>query len=116
VFSSSSITPGVSIAAALRGSAEQQQQQPKANQVPVTSPLAGGIKHIPAHALQQETGQSVQAPSVNSQPLDNMLRVVTVVLQIMTEFNGAVSEEDKIVLLSQKPLCGKVNTAQLHFN
>jgi hypothetical protein len=27
-----------------------------------------------------------------------MLRVVTAVQEIMTEFNGAVSEEDKIVL------------------
>jgi hypothetical protein len=35
------------------------------------------------------------AAIVNSQLLDNMLRVVTVVQQIMTEFNGAVSEEAK---------------------
>jgi hypothetical protein len=99
VFSSNSITPGVSFAAALRGSAEQQ-QQPKTNQVPVTSP-ARGIKHIPAPALQQETGQSVKAPNVNSQPLDNMLRVVTAVQQIMTEFNGAVSERDKLMAITK---------------
>jgi hypothetical protein len=55
VFSSNRITPGVSFAAALRGSAEQQ-QKPQANQVPVTSPPAAGIKYIPASALQQETG------------------------------------------------------------
>jgi hypothetical protein len=30
-----------------------------------------------------------------------MLRVVTVVQQITTEFNGAVSEEDKIVLITK---------------
>jgi hypothetical protein len=30
-----------------------------------------------------------------------MLRVVTVVQQIMTEFNGAVSEEDKIVAITK---------------
>jgi hypothetical protein len=99
VFSSHRITPGVSFAAALRGSAEQQQQT-QANQVPVSSPPAAGIKDIPTPALQHETGQSVQAPNVNSQPLDNMLRVVTVVRQIMTEFNGAVSEEDKIVAIT----------------
>jgi hypothetical protein len=30
-----------------------------------------------------------------------MLRVVIVVQQIMTEFNGAVSEEDKIVVITK---------------
>jgi hypothetical protein len=30
-----------------------------------------------------------------------MLRVVTVVQQIMTEFSGAVSEEDKIVAIAK---------------
>jgi hypothetical protein len=67
----------------------------------VTSPPAAGIKYIPGPALQQETGQSVQAPNVSSQPLDNMLRVVTVVQQIMTEFNGAVLEEEKIVAITK---------------
>jgi hypothetical protein len=99
VFSSIRTTPGISFAAALRGSAEQQ-QQPQA-QVPVTSSTTTGIKHIPAPALQQETGQSAQAPNTKNQPLDNMLRVVTVVQQIMTEFNGAVSEEDKIVTITK---------------
>jgi hypothetical protein len=67
----------------------------------MTCPPARGIKHIPAPALQQGTSQSVQAPNVNRQPLDNMLRVVTVVQQIMTEFNGAVSKEDKIVAITR---------------
>jgi hypothetical protein len=83
VFSSKRITQGVSFAAALRGSAEQA-QQPQANQVPVYSLPAAGIKYILATALQQETGQSAQTPNVNSQPFDNMLRVVTVAQQIMT--------------------------------
>jgi hypothetical protein len=60
-----------------------------------------GIKYIPAPAFQQETGQSVQAPNTYNQPLDNMLKVVTVVQQIMTEFNGAGSEEDKIVAITK---------------
>jgi hypothetical protein len=30
-----------------------------------------------------------------------MMRVVTAVQQIMTEFNGAVSEEDKIVAIAK---------------
>jgi hypothetical protein len=47
---------------------------------------------------QQATGQSVGAPNVNSSPLDNsVLRIVTVLLQFLTEFKGAVSEEKKIV-------------------
>jgi hypothetical protein len=56
---------------------------------------------VTATVQQQETGQSVQAPHVNSQPLGNMLRAVTVVQQIMTEFSGAVSEEDKIVAITK---------------
>jgi hypothetical protein len=50
---------------------------------------------VPLHQHgQQATGQSVGAPNVNSLLLDNsMLRIVTVVQQFMTEFNGALSEE-----------------------
>jgi hypothetical protein len=51
---------------------------------------------------QQATGQSVGAPNVNSLPLDNsMLRTVTAVQQFMTEFDGAVSEEEKIVAITK---------------
>jgi hypothetical protein len=46
-------------------------------------------QNIPAPELQQETGESVRVPLVNSQQ------------QIMTEFNGAVSEEDKIVAITK---------------
>jgi hypothetical protein len=42
---------------------------------------------------QQKVGQSVWAPNVNSLSLDKMLKVVTVVQQIMTESNGAVLEQ-----------------------
>jgi hypothetical protein len=42
-----------------------------------------------------------QASSVSSQPLDNMLRVVTAVQQIMTEFNGSLSEEENIVAITK---------------
>jgi hypothetical protein len=45
--------------------------------------------------------QSVPAPIVNSLPLDNMVRVVTVVQQFMTEYNGAVSKEAKIQAISK---------------
>jgi hypothetical protein len=103
VFSSKRTTPGVSFAAALGGSAEQQQQELHAKHVPVTSPTTV-IKNLQAPAMQQETRQSVQAPNTNSQLLDNMLRVVTVVKQLMRKFNGAVSEEDKIVAITKTVL------------
>jgi hypothetical protein len=60
---------------------------------------------VPAPLYQQEeqaTRQSVAAPNVNCLPLDNMLRIVTVVQQFKTEFSSAVSEEEKIVLNLQK--------------
>jgi hypothetical protein len=97
VFTSTPTTPGVSFAAALRGRKEDQ-QQPPAGQVAVAAP--GAVKPTPQQR-QLPTGQSVRAQNVNSEPLDNMLRVVTVVQQIMTEFNGAVSEEDKIVAITK---------------
>jgi hypothetical protein len=62
---------------------------------------------VPATVQEQETGQSVRAPIVNTQPLDITLRVVTVVQQIMTDFNGAVSEEDKIVAITKIVLNNK---------
>jgi hypothetical protein len=68
-------------------------------------PCSGGFTHkskenVPAPALQQ-TGQSVQAPLLSSQPFDNMLKVVTVVQQIMTEVSGALSEKDEIVPITK---------------
>jgi hypothetical protein len=48
----------------------------------------------------QEAGQPAPAPTVNSWPLDNMDRVVTVVEQFMTEYNNAVSKEAKIQAIS----------------
>jgi hypothetical protein len=56
------------------------------------------------HHHQQETSQSDRAPSVNSLPLGNTLRVATVVQQIMTEFNGAVPEEAKTVAIRKTVL------------
>jgi hypothetical protein len=63
---SNNIAPGVSFAAALRGSAAQQHR-----------------------------------PQAGQQSFDNMLRVVTLVQQIKTEFDGALSEEDKIVAITK---------------
>jgi hypothetical protein len=53
---------------------------------------------------QQATSQSVGASNVNSLPLDNMLRIVTVAQQFMTEFNGAMSEEEKTVAITKSVL------------
>jgi hypothetical protein len=99
MFTSNLTTPGVSFAAALRGSAAHQ-QKPQARQAPVTDSPAG-VNLSTLASEQQKPGQSVRSPTVNSQPLDNMLIVVTVVQQIMTEFNDAVSEEDKIVAITK---------------
>jgi hypothetical protein len=48
---------------------------------------------------QQPTGQSAEASNVNS--MDNMLRAITVVKQIMTELSGAVSKEEKILAIAK---------------
>jgi hypothetical protein len=102
LFSSNIIIPGVSFAAALRGSGDQ--QQPQTSHVPVVSPPTAAKQIIRAPAQQQTTGQSVQAPLVNNQPLDNMLRVVTVVQQIMTEVSRALSEEKNIETITKTVL------------
>jgi hypothetical protein len=88
IFSSSYIVPGQSFTAWLRGIPQQPpklQQTQQSQSTPVdrsTQPNA------------QKSGHSVQAPPVNSSSLD-MFKVATVVQQIMTELNGAVSEETK---------------------
>jgi hypothetical protein len=104
MFSSNLTTPGMSFAAALRVKTEER-QQPQTHQVAGSAtmeprfPLA-----LPQHE-QQTTGQSVWATNVNSLPLYKMLSVVvTVVQQIMTEFNGAVLVEVKIVVIKKNCL------------
>jgi hypothetical protein len=56
---------------------------------------------VRAPVQEQETGQSVQAPNVSSHSFDNMLKVVTVVQQLMTEVIGGLSEEEKIVAITK---------------
>jgi hypothetical protein len=67
------------------------QRAPKNNGAPATavvtsthSRLQWQDPSVPALYQQQETAQSVQAPNVNSLPLDKMFRVVTVLQWIMT--------------------------------
>jgi hypothetical protein len=98
VFSSNTITPGVSFAAALRGSSAQT-EQPREMQLPVATPHAERGSH-PSPGRQQMSGQSVRAPSVNNQPTDT-LTIVTTVQQIMTEFRGAVSEQDTLLAITK---------------
>jgi hypothetical protein len=51
---------------------------------------------------QQTTGQSVRAPNGNSLSLEKMLKaVVTVLQQVMTESNGVVLEEAKIMAITK---------------
>jgi hypothetical protein len=91
VFSFNPIKPNLSFAAALRGQAEIQPQQGAAANYTSTS----GTK-----ANEQATGQSVQAPNVQSDSLD-MIRAFSVVEQIMAELKVAASEEDKFVALAK---------------
>jgi hypothetical protein len=49
----------------------------------------------------QVTGRSVQASSATASSLDDMLKDAAIVQQIMTELNGAVSEENKIVAITK---------------
>jgi hypothetical protein len=61
----------------------------------VASPPATARQIMRGPTLQQ-TGQSVQATLVKGQPIDNMLKVVTVVQQIMTDVSDAKSREEQI--------------------
>jgi hypothetical protein len=78
VFSSNTIAPGVSFAAALGGGAAQQ-QRPQAGQPTVATPPTVVEPNPPAPGHKEVSGQSVRARTVNSQTFDNTLKVVTVV-------------------------------------
>jgi hypothetical protein len=95
VFSTKLTTHGISFAAALKGNPEEDQRQPPACQVPVAAPATAEPKATKPLGQQkpQPTSQSIQAPSVNCQPLDSMLRVLIVVQEIITEVSGAQSQE-----------------------
>jgi hypothetical protein len=100
VFSSNIVNPGVSFAATLRGGASQE-QRPLTRQLPVAVPPAARKSSVLAPVQGQEAGQSVQAPNVSSHPSDNMLKVVTVVQQIMTKVSGALSQQEKIMAITK---------------
>jgi len=48
-----------------------------------------------------KSGQSVQANSTNNSTLNDMFKVAAIVQQIMTELNGAVTEEHNIVAITR---------------
>jgi hypothetical protein len=104
VFNSNYTTPGLS-AAALRTNTEEQ-QRPHASQTADAAPVALQQTRAPPVLKNrpQQTVQSVQAPNVNSSSLDNMFKVASVVHQIITRLNDAMSEEDKIVAITKNVL------------
>jgi hypothetical protein len=81
-------SPEQSYAAALRQ--DTQHQQPQA-------PQTDGKRVRPQREIQR-TGLSVQAPSSSD---NNTLKDATVVQQIMRELSEAVSEEDKIMVITK---------------
>jgi hypothetical protein len=100
VFSSNYNKPSLSFAAALRNS-DEQQQQTHPQRASLAGPTPVGKRSVPAPVRRKDAGQSVPATNVNSSPLDNMLRLVTVVQQITTQFNGAWSDEEKVVAITK---------------
>jgi hypothetical protein len=90
----------LSFAAAVKKTAETTQQQPP-RQVAPAGPNGREEPQPSCLPDQQHTGQSVQGNSPSDSNLDNMFRVVTAVQQIMTEFSGAVSEEQKILAITK---------------
>jgi hypothetical protein len=86
VFSSSHTTPGKTFAAVIRS-----------NSLNLSSSQLHRPGPSPLRHNQQAPRQSVQAPNANSSSLNNMFTVVaTIFQQIMTELNGAESEEERI--------------------
>jgi hypothetical protein len=93
VFSSSPIKPHLSFAAALRGQSSTQPME--------EVPAAKNPEPTTAKPNIQETGQSVQAPSVNSDSLNiHMGRAITITQQIIKECNDTASEKEKFLKIA----------------
>jgi hypothetical protein len=91
-FTSNHVVPGQSFAEAVRVNRRQPQEEQRTT--------AGNTEALPpTHQHTRPTGQSVQVANVNSSSLNDMFKVATVVQQIMTGLNDAVSEEEKIVAM-----------------
>jgi hypothetical protein len=103
VFSSNLTTPCLSFTAVLRSNTATA----AATSTPGCSETSSHNEpeHPCAFAAPTTTGnRSVRVPNINSLPLNNMFRVVTVLKKIMTEFNGAMLEEAKTVAITKIPL------------
>jgi hypothetical protein len=89
VFSSNFTTPAESFETMLRGTLDQNKRNTlRHEEVPGTN------EHERTKREQQhETDHSVRAPTVSSLPLNNMLKVASIVQQSMTEFSNAEAEE-----------------------
>jgi hypothetical protein len=85
----------MSFAEALQSKIYQTQQNHQ-SQAAAAATVTVDQPRVQTSSKWQQAGQSAPAPIVNSSPLDNMVRVVAVVQQLMTEYNGAVSKEAKI--------------------
>jgi hypothetical protein len=97
-FFSKFTPPEQSYAAALCQDIQQQQlQAPHTYGKSLWPPMQ---QHLPKQEIQR-TGLSVQAPSSTN---NSTLKVVTVVQQIITELSEAVSEKDKIMVITKMVL------------
>jgi hypothetical protein len=94
--SSNYITPGMSFTGALHSKTEESQQRHPSQ---ATEKVPATVDQPRLQTKRQETGQSVPALTVNSDPVD-MFRAETVVQQIMAGLKGAVSEEVKILTIT----------------
>jgi hypothetical protein len=95
MFVSKFTSPEQSLAAALRQ--DMQHQQPQAPQRDGKSLRPPVQQHLPQQEI-QKTGLSVQAPCSSN---NDMLKVTTVAQPIITELSEAVSETDKIMVITK---------------
>jgi hypothetical protein len=100
VFSSKYTTSSMSFAEALQSKADQTQQS-HPSQAAAAATVTVDQPRVQTSSKWQQAGQTAPAQIVNSSPLDNMVRVVAVVQQFMTEYNGALSKEAKIQAISK---------------
>jgi hypothetical protein len=100
MFFSEFISPEQSCSAALHQDAQQQQPQaPHTGWKSLRHPVQ---QHLPQQEI-QKTGLLVQAPSsFNNEKI--LVKVATVVQQIMTELSDAVSEKNKIMVITKMVL------------
>jgi hypothetical protein len=99
VFSSLLATTAMSFSEAVKGQRQQTQQ----NKTPRATPE--GTEKNEDQSIEMGMEQPVQpgrtTGNSNLSSLDNMFKVATIVQQIMTGLNEAVSEEDKIITITK---------------